>query len=107
MRIIAGKFGGRVIESPKARRTHPMSEKARGGLFNMLGELDGLSVLDAFAGSGALSLEAVSRGAKHVTAIDIDKKAQVAIKKNIQTLDADGFVKPILAGAGSWSDNNP
>ena len=72
MRIIAGYLGGRQFNSPRSNRTHPMSDKARGGLFNALGDISGLTVLDAFAGSGALSFEAISRGAESVIAVDID-----------------------------------
>jgi len=53
MRIIAGSLGGRSFDSPQSRRTHPMSDKIRGALFSSLGEIVGLSVLDAYAGSGA------------------------------------------------------
>jgi 16S rRNA (guanine(966)-N(2))-methyltransferase RsmD len=76
MRIIAGTLGGRTFESPHGRRTHPMSDKVRGSLFNTLGDIDGLTILDAFAGSGALAFEAISRGAEHVLAIEIDNRAQ-------------------------------
>ena len=72
MRVIAGRLGGRNFDSPKTQRTHPMSDKVRGALFNALGDLGGLTVLDAFAGSGACSLEAASRGATEVLAIDIN-----------------------------------
>ncbi len=107
MRIIAGRLGGRIFGSPKGHRTHPMADRVRGGLFNALGNIEGLTVLDPFAGSGALSFEAVSRGAKSVVAIEIDKRAQDAIKTNIQALNVPGSVKLIHANAGSWSDTNP
>ena len=60
MRIIAGTLGGRNFDS-KSQATHPMSEKMRGALFNVLGDIDGLKVLDCFAGSGAIGFEAISR----------------------------------------------
>src|ERR1035437_1617288 len=106
MRIIAGRLGGRNFDSPHGHRTHPMSDKARGGLFNALGDIDDLTLLDAFAGSGALSLEAISRGVSHATAIDIDKKAQEIIKKNAKELGVLDQVKVIRANASGWSDNN-
>jgi 16S rRNA (guanine966-N2)-methyltransferase len=59
MRIIAGELKGRNIQEPYGHRTHPMSEKVRGAVFNALGDIEGLAVLDAFAGTGALSFEAV------------------------------------------------
>lgn len=107
MRIVAGKLGGRTFESPKGHRTHPMSEKVRGALFNMLGDVENLTVLDAFAGSGALSLEALSRGATSATAIDLDKKAAQIIQQNAKSLGVIDQLKIIRANASSWSDNNP
>jgi 16S rRNA (guanine966-N2)-methyltransferase len=106
MRIISGSLGGRNIASPKGHRTHPMSDRARGGVFNMLGDIQGLSVLDAFAGSGALSLEALSRGASKVVAIDIDKDAVAVIERNVKDLRVSNL-KVIQANASSWSDTNP
>lgn len=83
-----------------------MSEKARGGLFSALGDIENLSLLDAFAGSGALSYEAVSRGVKGVVAIDIDKNAVNIIKHNINELNIKEKIKAIRANASGWSDNN-
>ncbi len=107
MRVIAGRLGGRHFDAPKGYRTHPMSEKARGGLFSALGDIEGLTVLDAFAGSGALSFEAASRGAAHVTAIDIDKNAHETIKHNSDQLGVQAKIKAIRANCSGWSDNNP
>ncbi len=107
MRIVAGKFGGRTLHEPHGHRTHPMSEKVRGALFNVLGDIEGLTVLDAFAGSGALSFEALSRGAAHVTATEIDKNSHSVIQQNIQELGVSDQVKAINANSSGWSDNNP
>jgi 16S rRNA (guanine966-N2)-methyltransferase len=107
MRIIAGTLGGRTFESPHGRRTHPMSDKVRGSLFNTLGDIDGLTILDAFAGSGALAFEAISRGAEHVLAIEIDNRAQDTIARNIKTLGLARAVKLVRANCSGWSDNNP
>lgn len=106
MRIIAGYLGGRNFDAPKGHRTHPMSEKARGGLFSALGDIKGLSILDAFAGSGAISIEAISRGAIQAVAIDIDKSAIDTIKKNIKILNIDNKIKTVRAAASGWSNNN-
>ena len=106
MRIIAGRLGGRTFDSPKGNRTHPMSDKIRGAIFNMLGDIKGLSVLDATAGSGALGIEAVSRDAAAVVAIEIDKNAANTIVKNIERLGVTNRVKVIRANASGWSDNN-
>jgi 16S rRNA (guanine966-N2)-methyltransferase len=81
-----------------------MSDKARGGLFNILGDIGGLRVLDAFAGSGALAFEAVSRGAGHAIAIDDDRAAQRVITANIKTLGIDKDVRLISATANAWNN---
>ena len=106
MRVIAGSLGGRNFDSPKGHRTHPMSEKARGGLFSALGDVSGLTVLDAFSGSGAISFEAISRGAKHVTSIDIDTSAINVIKNSAKELKVTDKIKVIRANVSGWSDNN-
>ena len=107
MRIIAGSLGGRIFSSPGTHKTHPMSDKVRGALFNALGDISGLTVIDAFAGSGALSFEAISRGAARVVAIDSDRLAQKTIGQNIAALDVGGSVKLIKASAGAWLNTNP
>ena len=106
MRIIAGKLGGRTFDSPRGRTTRPMSEKVRGALFNTLGDIEGLSVLDAFAGSGALAYEAISRGATSVLTIELNKNAHKAIDHNIKQLDLDGQIKNLRANVSGWSNNN-
>jgi 16S rRNA (guanine966-N2)-methyltransferase len=107
VRIIAGRLGGRQFDSPKSFKTHPMSDKIRGALFNMLGDIEGLSVLDAFAGSGALSFEAASRGAAPITAIDNDRAAQKIIAQNIAVLRLGREVRLISASANGWLETNP
>ncbi len=102
MRIIAGRLGGRTFDSPSGHKTHPMSEKARGALFNALGDINGLTVLDAFAGSGGLSFEAASRGAKHAVAIDSDRNAQRTIGENTTKLHLAQQVKLVKASASAW-----
>ena len=97
MRIIAGRLGGRIFESPHGHRTHPMGDKIRGALFNTLGDIEGLTVLDAFAGSGAISVEAISRGAASSVAVESDKGAQKAIERNIELLGLDEQVQLVRA----------
>src|SRR5687768_2848338 len=70
IRLIAGEFGGRYLDSPDTGRTHPMGERIRSALFNILGDIEGTLVLDAFAGTGSLGLEALSRGAAKVTFVE-------------------------------------
>ncbi|MEK7096187.1 MAG: 16S rRNA (guanine(966)-N(2))-methyltransferase RsmD [Patescibacteria group bacterium] len=106
MRIIAGKLGGRTFEAPRGRTTRPMSEKVRGALFNTLGDIEDLSVLDTFAGSGALSYEAISRGAASALAIEQDKTAHSQILKNLRILQIEDRVKTAKANVSGWSNNN-
>lgn len=106
MRIIAGKIGGRLFNAPKGHRTHPMSDRVRGALFNSLGNIEGFTVLDAFAGTGALSFEAISRGAKKTISIDIDVKAVKVMQESVAKLRIEDQCKVVRANASSWSSNN-
>lgn len=106
MRVIAGRLGGRTFESPRTHRTHPMSEKARGAIFNALGGINGLTVLDAYAGSGALAIEAVSRGAKHVTAIDVDVEAVKAMSRAVKDFGLEEDMQVLRKNISGWSRNN-
>jgi len=107
MRIVGGKFKGRTLHEPHRHGTHPMAEKIRGALFNVLGDINGLNVLDAFAGSGALAFEAASRGAAHVVAIEKDRAAHGIIDKNAKEFRLDKkAVHIVRANAGGWSIHN-
>lgn len=90
MRIIAGEWRGRKLVAPKGDATRPTADRTRETLFSMLtsrlGSFEGLSVLDLFAGSGALGLEALSRGAAHCLFVEQDKAALDAIRANIVAL---------------------
>lgn len=86
MRIIAGKYKGAIIAAPKGSRTRPTADKVRGAIFNMLGDITGLIALDLFAGSGALGLEALSRGASRVLLVDNRAEALAIIHRNITKL---------------------
>lgn len=107
MRVIAGTLGGRSFDSPRGHRTHPMSDKIRGAIFNMLGDLNGLKVLDAFAGSGALAIEAISRGAASAVAVDSDKTAYQTISANLMTLGLQDDIRAIRQNVVTWSGENP
>ncbi len=92
MRIIAGAWRAWPIDAPAGAATRPTSDRAREGLFSMLasriGTFDGLRVADLFAGTGALGLEALSRGAAHCTFIEKDRAALDILKRNILRLGA-------------------
>jgi 16S rRNA (guanine966-N2)-methyltransferase len=106
MRVIAGHLKGREFKSPHGHKTHPMSDKVKGALFNVLGDIEGLTILDAFAGSGALAFEAVSRGAKSVVAIDADSSAHSTLEQNVKYLKIGIQVKVVRANTGGWSIHN-
>jgi 16S rRNA (guanine966-N2)-methyltransferase len=93
VRIVGGNLGGRVLRAPSGAATRPTSEKVREAVFNILGHLlgpvDGSHVLDLFAGTGALGLEALSRGAAHATFVDSARSAVVAIRGNLRALGVD------------------
>jgi 16S rRNA (guanine966-N2)-methyltransferase len=92
VRIVAGQWRGRPLLAPPGSATRPTSDRAREGLFSMLasrlGSFEGLRVADLFAGTGALGLEALSRGAAHCTFLERDRTALAAIERNIARLDA-------------------
>ena len=92
MRIIAGTAGGRRIVAPQGDATRPTSEQIRGAVFNILGaEAQGASVLDLFGGTGALGLEAMSRGAEHCVITDSSRQAFDAIRKNAEAVLGKDF----------------
>lgn len=107
LRIISGKYGGRTIATSDSFKTHPMGDRIRGSLFNILGDLTGKRVLDAFAGSGSLGLECVSRGATEAVFIERDRQAQKVIQENIVTLGANDSAKLIRASVSAWSETSP
>lgn len=86
MRVIAGAYGGRRLTTPAGRATRPTSDRVREALFSILGPLDGARVLDLFAGSGALGIEALSRGAAHATFVERAPAAIRAIRANLAAL---------------------
>lgn len=89
MRVVAGEFGGRRLRAPAGRTTRPTSDRVREAVFNSLHSLGGVeawTVLDAFAGSGALGIEALSRGAAHALFLDSDRAAVTAVEGNLRDL---------------------
>lgn len=107
MRIISGSLKGRSFSAPHGHKTHPMSEKIRGAIFNTLGDIEGLTFLDAFGGTGAIGFEALSRGAKSVIAVDVSKEAHDSMQKSIKMLGVGNSFKAIRANVSGWSTNNP
>ncbi|WP_421760767.1 16S rRNA (guanine(966)-N(2))-methyltransferase RsmD [Devosia sp.] len=98
MRIVAGKFRGKALLSPTDESIRPTSDRAREAMFNILASrigvnLDGLKVLDLFAGTGALGLEALSRGASGAVFVDIGAEARGIIRDHIEAFGAGGIAK--------------
>jgi 16S rRNA (guanine966-N2)-methyltransferase len=86
MRVIAGSLGGRRLRAPRGRATRPTSDRVREALFSMLGELDGARALDLFAGTGALGIEALSRGAERAMFVERDMGALAVLAGNLTDL---------------------
>jgi 16S rRNA (guanine966-N2)-methyltransferase len=86
VRVVGGRLGGRRLDAPRGRATRPTPERVREALFSILGSVDGARVLDLFAGSGALAIEALSRGAAEATLVDSSSAAIAAIRRNLDSL---------------------
>ena len=93
MRVIGGQLGGRRLVAPRGRDTRPTSDRVREALFSILGSVDGERVLDLFAGSGALAIEALSRGAAAATLVDTSPTAVAAIRRNLSSLGLTAEVR--------------
>jgi 16S rRNA (guanine966-N2)-methyltransferase len=93
VRIVAGRLGGRRIATPAGAGTRPTSDRVREALFSILGPLDDVRVLDLFAGSGALGLEALSRGAAEATFVDSSPAAVKAVRANLAAVDLEAEVR--------------
>ena len=99
IRITSGSLRGRTIKSPRSNLTHPMGAREKLALFNMISaELPGAVVLDAFAGSGALGIEALSRGAGEVVFVEKNPKIAEVIRGNLDDLGVSGEVRTTEAG---------
>src|SRR5512144_2567254 len=90
MRVIAGKFRGRPLRAPRGLTTRPTADRAREAIFQILGDLTGLRVLDLYAGTGAMGIEALSRGAGHAVFVESDAAAAKAIRDNVERLGLTG-----------------
>ncbi|HEY0194483.1 MAG TPA: 16S rRNA (guanine(966)-N(2))-methyltransferase RsmD [Kofleriaceae bacterium] len=103
MRIVGGSHSGRVLRAPAGAATRPTSEKVREALFNILGHqlgsIEGDQVLDLFAGSGGLGIEALSRGAAHATFVDLGKPALLAVRGNLRELGLEGRASVVAGDA--------
>jgi 16S rRNA (guanine966-N2)-methyltransferase len=87
MRVVAGELGGRRLQAPKGDATRPTTDRVREAVFSTLGPLDGARVLDLFAGSGALGIEALSRGAASALFVERARPALAVLRANLDALD--------------------
>ena len=99
MRIVAGEFKGRPLHAPPGREVRPTSDRVREAVFSILSSVEGLRVLDLFAGSGAMAFEALSRGASSAVLIDTSAAAIAAISRNMSALGVDVEVRKMSATA--------
>lgn len=106
MRVVSGKLKGRIFKAPKGFATHPMGDKVRTALFDTLGDISGLSILDAFGGSGALAFEAISRGASSAVVLEEDKMASKIIKENLSDLGLTDQIELFTVHAKTWRNRN-
>jgi 16S rRNA (guanine966-N2)-methyltransferase len=110
MRVVAGVAGGRRLRAPAGRQVRPTSERVREALFNALGSMDalaGATVVDLFAGTGALGIEALSRGAASATFVDADARAVAAIKENLQVTALADRAQVVHADVLRYLDDTP
>lgn len=110
MRVVAGLAGGRRLWAPDGRRVRPTSERVREALFNALGSLDvleGATVLDLFAGTGALGIEALSRGATSAVFVDADPQAVRAVKDNLAVTGFGDRAKVVQADVFRFLADRP
>ncbi len=110
MRIIAGRFRRRLIQAPPGNNTRPTTDRAREAMFNMVSaqlDLTEARVLDLFSGSGALGLEAMSRGATHLDFVEQDRIALSFARDNAKSLDADLAVNFHQTDVFTWIKSQP
>ena len=109
MRIVAGDFKGRRLHAPRGGRTRPTADRVREALFSMLGDVSGAHVLDLYAGSGALGIEALSRGAGGALFVERDQRALAALRRNLDAVGAHADIRRqdamrFLARPEGWFD---
>ena len=92
MRVVAGALKSRALKAPKGDATRPTSDRVRESLFAVLGDVSGLNVLDLYAGSGALAIEALSRGAARAVCVEVARQALTIIRENVASLALDARV---------------
>ena len=109
MRVVAGELRGRRLEAPPGRATRPTADRVREALFSILGDMQGLAVLDLFAGSGALGIEALSRGASSAVFVDSSDRSAATVRRNLKALGLEAQVqrRDALAFLGADDGSGP
>jgi 16S rRNA (guanine966-N2)-methyltransferase len=102
LRVVAGAYAGRRLAAPRGGRTRPTPDRVREALFSILGPLTGARVVDLYAGSGALGIEALSRGAAETTFVDSDAAAARAVRANLERIGAAGRARVFRADVPSF-----
>ncbi len=100
LRVVAGEHGGRPLKAPPGRSTRPTADRVREALFSILGDIGGKRVLDLYAGSGALGIEALSRGAASATFVESDRGTAAVIRENLEAIGEEAEV--VAADAVPW-----
>jgi 16S rRNA (guanine966-N2)-methyltransferase len=93
VRVIAGEFKGRHLHTARGTHTRPTADRVREALFSMLGDVSGARVADLYAGSGALGIEALSRGAESAVFVERDQRALAALRRNLDAVGANAEVR--------------
>ncbi|MCC6551783.1 MAG: 16S rRNA (guanine(966)-N(2))-methyltransferase RsmD [Polyangiaceae bacterium] len=111
MRVIAGRLGGRKLTAPRGAATRPTSDRVREALFSALGDLEGAVVCDLYAGTGALGIEALSRGARRAVFVESGRPALAALRQNLSALrlepDARVIALPVERALTLLHDEGP
>jgi 16S rRNA (guanine966-N2)-methyltransferase len=112
MRVVAGKFRGRTLQGPSSNAVRPTSDRLRESIFNILAHaygdpISGARVLDLFAGTGALGIEALSRGARFVLFVDDSAEGRAAIRANVDTLGLGGVTRIFRRDATKLGEAHP
>jgi 16S rRNA (guanine966-N2)-methyltransferase len=97
VRVVSGSRRGRTLRAPRGRDVRPTSDRVREAVFSILADVEGEHVLDLFAGSGALGIEALSRGASEAVFVDSARASVAAVRANLASLDLPGEVHPVGA----------
>lgn len=102
MRVVGGEHRGRRLRTPAGAATRPTADRVREALFSILGDVGGLRVLDLYAGSGALGIEALSRGARSATLVDSSRRAAAIIGENLAAIGAGDEAEVVCRDTLAW-----